>query len=59
MPKPGNRPANRLVIRFVTAKLKAATHLLRNRMSRMGASRNAKSRTTAVMIGMSNYLPIM
>jgi hypothetical protein len=31
MPKPGNRPANRLVIRFVTAKLKAATHRLRNR----------------------------
>jgi hypothetical protein len=43
MPKPGNRAANRLVIRFVTAKLKAATHRLRKRISRMGASRIARS----------------
>jgi hypothetical protein len=59
MPKPGNWPANLLVMRFVTAKLKAATHLLRNRIRRMGASRIARIEMTAVMIGMSNYLPIM
>jgi hypothetical protein len=39
MPKPGNRAANRLVIQFVMAKLKAATHLLRKRIRRIGTSR--------------------
>jgi len=34
MPNPGNQPVNRLVIRFVTAILIFASHLLRNRMSR-------------------------
>jgi hypothetical protein len=43
MPKPGSREANRLVIRFVMAKLKAATHLLRNRIRRIGTSRIARS----------------
>jgi len=50
MPKPGNRAANRLVIRLVTAKLKAATQRLRNRIRRIGASRIARSEMTAVMI---------
>src|SRR5437588_11592133 len=49
MPKPGNRSANRLVIRFVTAKLKAATQRLRNRIRRMGASRIARSEMMAVI----------
>src|SRR2546425_10079736 len=31
IPKPGKRGANRLLIRFVTARLKAARHLLRKR----------------------------
>jgi hypothetical protein len=50
MPKPGRRSVKRLVIRFVTAKLKAATHLLRNRIRRMGASRTARSDMTHVAI---------
>ena len=50
MPKPGNRAANRLVMRFVTAKLKPATHLVRNLIRRTGASRIARSNMTAVMI---------
>src|ERR1700735_4942329 len=58
MPKPGNRAANRLVIRFVTARLKAAAHRLRNRISRIGASRIARSRTTARVIGMAAIDPI-
>jgi hypothetical protein len=37
-------------MRFVTAKLNAATHRLRNRIRRMGASRIARSKMTAVMI---------
>jgi aminoglycoside 6'-N-acetyltransferase I len=56
MPKPGNRAANRLVIRFVTAKLNAATQRLRNRIKRMGASSIARIETTAVVIGMAVYL---
>jgi len=59
MPKPGNRAANRLVIRFVTAKLKAATHLLRKRIRRMGTSASARSKMTHAVIGMSNYRPII
>jgi hypothetical protein len=43
MPKPGNRAANRPVIRFVTTELKAATHRLRYRIKRMGASKSARS----------------
>src|SRR5712692_10317398 len=58
IPKPGSRAANRLVIRFVTARLKAATQRLRNRIRRIRATRIAKSKMTAVVIGMSNYLPI-
>src|SRR5438876_12444891 len=54
MPKPGNRSANRLVIRFVTARLKAASQRLRKRIRRMGVSRIARSRLTAAVIGMSN-----
>jgi hypothetical protein len=51
MPKPGNLAANWLVIRFVTAKLKAATQRLRNRIRRMGASRIARSEmTTAITL---------
>src|SRR5260370_30317609 len=57
IPKPGSRAANRLVIRFVTARLKAATQRLRNRIRRIGASKIARSKMTAVMIGMFNYLP--
>jgi hypothetical protein len=38
------------VIRFVTAKLKAATHLLRKRIRRMGASRIAKMEMTDAVI---------
>jgi hypothetical protein len=49
MPKPGNRSANRLVIRFVTAKLKAATQRLRNLIRRKGASRIARSEMMAVI----------
>jgi hypothetical protein len=45
-----SRAANLLVMRFVTAKLNAATHRLRNRIRRMGASRIARSKMTAVMI---------
>jgi hypothetical protein len=56
MPKPGNRAANRVVIRFVIAKLKAATQRLRNRIRRMGPARIARSKMTAVVLGMSNYL---
>ena len=44
------RAANLLVMRFVTAKLNAATHRLRNRIRRMGASRIARSKMTAVII---------
>jgi hypothetical protein len=51
---PGSQPAKRLVIRFVTAKLKAATHRLRNRIRRMGASRIAISEMTAVVISMTD-----
>ena len=50
MAKLGNRAANRLVIRFVTAKLKAGTHRLRNRIRGMGASRVAISDITHVVI---------
>src|ERR1700686_3047319 len=50
MPKPGNLLANRLVIRFVMARLNAATHLLRNRIRRIGASRIARSDMTHVAI---------
>src|SRR4029077_5056296 len=50
MPKPGNRAANRLVMRFVTAKLKAATQRLRSRIRRMGASRITRRETYAAMI---------
>jgi quinol monooxygenase YgiN len=53
MPKPGKRSAKRLVIRFVTAKLKAATHRLRNRIRRMGASSIARIEMTVVVIGMT------
>src|ERR1039458_56503 len=56
MPKPGNRAANRLVIRFVKARLKAATHLLRNRIRMMGASRIARSGMTDAAITMADYL---
>ena len=56
MPKPGNRAAKRLVIRFVTAKLKAATHGLRNRIRRMGTSRIARGKMMPVVISMSSYL---
>src|ERR1700737_3930303 len=52
MPKPGNREANRLVIRFVTARLKAATHLLRKRIRRIGASRITRSAMTDAVITM-------
>jgi hypothetical protein len=38
------------VIRFVTAKFKVATHRLRNRIRRMGASRVARSDMTHVTI---------
>jgi hypothetical protein len=44
MPKPGKRSTKRLVIRFVTAKLKAAAQRLRNLIRRMGASRIARSK---------------
>src|SRR5580658_2002493 len=50
MPKPGNRAANRLVIRFVTARLKAATQRLRNRIRRTGATRIARSKMNAMAI---------
>jgi hypothetical protein len=50
MPKPGKRSAKGLVIRFVTAKLKAATQRLWNLIRRMGASKIARSKMTAVMI---------
>src|ERR1017187_6225523 len=50
MPKPGNRAANRLVKRFVTARLKAATHLLQNLIRRMGVSRIARSEITHAVI---------
>jgi len=56
MPKPGNRAANRLVMRFVTARLKAATHLLRNLIRRVGASTSTRSERTHAVIGMFNYL---
>jgi hypothetical protein len=38
-----NRAAKRLVIRFVKARLKVATHLLWNWISRIAANRTAKS----------------
>ena len=50
MPKLGNRAANRLVIRFVTAKLKAATQRLQNRIKKTGASRSASRETTDAAI---------
>jgi hypothetical protein len=52
MPKTGNRAANRLVIRFVMAKLKAATDRLRNRIRRMGASKSTRSERTHAVITM-------
>ena len=54
MPKPGNREENRLVIRLVIANLKAATHLLRNRIRRMGASTSTRSKMAHALIGISN-----
>jgi hypothetical protein len=45
-----------LVMRFVTAKLKAATHRLRKRMRRIGTARIARSRMTHAKIGISNCL---
>src|ERR1700730_11805118 len=56
MPKPGKRAANRLMIRFVTAKLKAATHLLRKRIRRMGTSTSTRSKMTHAVIRISNCL---
>jgi hypothetical protein len=50
MPKPGNLPANRLVIRLVTAKLKAAAQRLRNRIRTMGASTSNRSEMTHAVI---------
>ncbi len=44
------RSANRLVIRFVAAKVKAATQRLRNRIRRMGASRIARNKMMPVVI---------
>jgi len=38
MAEPGNRAANRLAIRFVIARWKAATRLLQNRTRRIAAS---------------------
>jgi hypothetical protein len=42
MPKPGNRAANQLMIRFAIARLKAAIHLLRNRITKIPASSSAR-----------------
>src|ERR1700682_4741884 len=56
IPKPGNRAANWLVIRFVMARLNAATHLLRNRIRRIGASRNTRNEMTNAAISMTDYL---
>jgi len=53
IPNPDNRAANRLVIRFVMAKLKAATHRLRKRIRRMGASRLARSEMIHAVITMA------
>jgi hypothetical protein len=47
--KPGNQAANRLVIRFATARLKDAADRLQNRTKRIGAS-NARSKITALAI---------
>jgi len=41
MPKPGSQPAKRLVIRFVTAMLTFASHLLRNRIIRIPVAATA------------------
>src|ERR1700674_5554860 len=56
MPKPGKRTANRLVIRFVTAKVKAATRLLRKRIRRMGTSTSPRNSMTHAVIRISNCL---
>jgi hypothetical protein len=56
MPKPGNRAANRLVIRFVTARLKAAIQRLRNRIRRIGASRIIRSKMTDAAIGIGGCI---
>jgi hypothetical protein len=57
MPNPGIRAANRLVIRLVTAKLKAATHSLRNRIRRMGASKSTRSDMTNAAMTMAWVAP--
>jgi hypothetical protein len=51
MPKLVNRAPNRLVIRFVTAELKAATHHLQERIRRMGTSTTVKSKMTHAVVG--------
>jgi hypothetical protein len=56
MPKPGSRLANRPVIRFRIVRLKAATHLLRNRIRRIGASRISRSAMTNAANVMTDYL---
>jgi hypothetical protein len=53
MPKPGSRSPNQRVIRFVIARLKAATHLLRNRIRRIGVSRIARSASADVAIAVA------
>src|ERR1700733_2482684 len=45
-PKPGHRAADRLVIRFVTARLKAATRPFADRTSKDATSRSAKTEIT-------------
>jgi hypothetical protein len=42
MPNPGNRAANPLAIRLLTARLKAATQRLRNRINKDGTYKDCQ-----------------
>src|SRR5436309_13309218 len=51
MPKPGSQPANRPVIRFVTAMLNFASHRLRKRIRRMPLAGMATIKTKSIEEG--------
>ena len=54
MPNPGSHAAKRLVIRFVTARLNAATHRFRNRIRRGPAATNTRTMPTHMAMFMAD-----